>query len=193
MIRLLLVIMLLSTAKFSYSQDHDSIRVHVDSVLTILKTNSLYSKRVNWKSITAQVRKKARDCKTKAETFSALKIAFNALGDKHAAFYHYDNEYQIDNSQLTQRYSDSLKAEWKKGPRITGKMLGRLAYLTIPYIGANNQAAINKMADAINTQVYNLAENKPEGWIIDLRLNAGGNIRPMMAGLGSFFPNGNLG
>ncbi|MEI9810889.1 MAG: S41 family peptidase [Bacteroidota bacterium] len=35
-----------------------------------------------------------------------------------------------------------------------------------------------------------LALNNPEGWIIDLRLNGGGNIRPMLAGMAMFFTPG---
>lgn len=88
------------------------------------------------------------------------------------------------------RYSDSLKANWTKGPRIYNKMIGDAAYINIPTMAVNKQEDIDKYANWIYDAVAGLAENNPKGWIIDVRSNAGGNIRPMMAGLGMFFNDG---
>lgn len=174
-------------------QQPDSVLNHVDSALRILRTNSLYRKAVNWQSVSGKIHEEIKENKTKYATFSALKIAFSALGDKHASYYHYDQVYKPENTSLTSRYSDSLLTTWKKGPVIIAQMLDTKAYLRIPYIGANTQNDIDKMANQINEKVLSLYAKNPSGWIIDLRLNAGGNIRPMVAGLVSFFKDGILG
>jgi C-terminal processing protease CtpA/Prc len=49
---------------------------------------------------------------------------------------------------------------------------------------------IDKYANRIYDAVTELHKKNPKGWIIDLRLNAGGNIRPMLAGLSMFFKDG---
>jgi len=177
----------------SKAQSTDSIKNHIDSALNILKTNSLYSKNVNWDNIYSRVNEAAKNSKTKADTFAALNIAFNALEDKHAVFYHYDNQFRVDNKSLTDRYSDSLKTEWKKGPRILAEMVGTSAYLRIPYIGSKSEKEIKAMGELMQSKIEELVKNKPKNWIIDLRLNAGGNIRPMVAGLSPFFSDGILG
>ncbi len=172
------------------AQMQDSIRVHLDSCLYILKENSLYADRVNWKKTKKQVFEKAKSAKTKSEAFEALKIAFEALGDKHSAYYHLDDSYTLDNKELTSRYSDSIRAGWKRGPRIEGKIINGMAYLSIPYMGVNKQEQIDTHANWVYNEIAKLQKQNPKGWIIDLRLNGGGNIRPMLAGLAPFFKDG---
>lgn len=189
------LILLFFSIFFSYSsntigQTPDSVKAYIDSSLEILTKNSLYAYTVNWEKIKNKVYDSAKDAKNKSETFSALKIAFDALGDKHAAYYQYDDQYKLNNPALFERYSDSIKAAWSKGPKITSKIIEGIAFINIPFIGVNKQVDIDKFANWINDAIGELTKNNPKGWIIDLRLNAGGNIRPMLAGLAMFFKNG---
>lgn len=185
----LIVVFLVFSSVKSFSQA-DSVKQYVDSSLVILKNNSLYSKNVNWNKITDQVYEKAKTAKTKAATFEALKIAFESLKDKHAAYYQYDDEYKLQNPELNSRISDSLKASWKRGLKIDNKMIGDIAYISIPTLGVGKQADIDKYANWIYEAVSKLNDKKPKGWIVDLRMNGGGNIRPMLAGLSMFFNDG---
>lgn len=178
---------------FNYSaiaQMADSIRLHIDTCLFTLKQNSLYADRVNWPEVEQEVFTRAGQAKTKAETFEALKIAFDALGDKHAVYYHYDNSYRLGNAALMNRYSDSVKAAWTRGPRIDGQMINGVAYLAVPFMGVNRQEQIDCYANWLYDEVAKLQKQDPKGWIIDLRLDGGGNIRPMLAGLAMFFGEG---
>lgn len=168
----------------------DSVKQYVDSTLILLRNNSLYSKNVNWKSINQKVKEKSKSAKKKAETFDALKIAFDALGDKHAVYYQYNDQYRLENKELSARISDSLKAGWKRGLKIDNKMIGDIAYISIPTLGVGKQADIDKYANWIYDAVNKLNDKNPKGWIIDLRMNGGGNIRPMLGGLSMFFDDG---
>lgn len=186
-----LILLLLFTGLAAAAQAPlpDSIKKHIDSCLAILETNSLYSPSVNWHKIRQMVFAKAKNAKVKAGTFEALKIAFDALGDKHAMYYHYDDQYKLNNDVLMARYTDSIKAAWLEGPRIVHRMINGVAYLRVPFMGVNKQKDIDERANALYRAVKDLQEQAPTGWIIDLRLNGGGNIRPMLAGLASFFPD----
>lgn len=168
----------------------DSIRLHIDSCLSILKENSLYSNSLHWQEIEVKVFEKAKTAITKADTFEALKIAFNALRDKHAAYYQNDHSYKLDNPELMVRYSDSIKVAWKRGPRIDGRMINDIAYFAVPYMGVNKQEQIDSYSNWLYDEVAKLQLQNPKGWVIDLRLNGGGNIRPMLAGLAMFFGQG---
>ena len=170
-------------------QAPDSVKAYIDSSLEILNKNSLYAYKVNWEKIKNEVYDSAKYAKNKSETFSALKIAFDALGDKHAAYYQYDDQYKLDNPALFERYSDSIKAAWSLGPRIITKLIDDIAYINIPFIGVGKQVDIDKFANLIYNGIIDLSKKNPKGWIIDLRLNAGGNIRPMLAGVAMFFNN----
>lgn len=179
--------------KFSLAQElPDSIKQHIDTSLNVLKKHSLYSNKVDWDKIRQNVHYAAHlaKAKNKSETFESLKIAFDALGDKHAAYYQFNHQYKLPNKELEARQSDSLKAGWKMGARIVNKMIGDVAYLSIPYMGVNKQADIDKYANWLYDAVAALNKSNPKAWVIDLRLNGGGNIRPMLAGLGMFFDDG---
>ncbi|MCR5863123.1 S41 family peptidase [Flavobacterium sp. J372] len=168
----------------------DTTRTYIDSSLTILRNHSLYSKKVNWNKIEKQIYAKAATAKNNTEIFDALKIAFNAVGDKHAAYYSYNDQYKIEDLELNARFTDSLRAALAKGPRVLNKMIGDVAYINIPFMGVQKQAQIDELANLVNNSIAALLKNNPKGWIIDLRLNAGGNIRPMLGGLAPFFKNG---
>ncbi len=186
------LIMLLLTAFClpGKSQMPDSVRQHIDSCLLVLKEHALYADQVNWQVTEKKVLESAKTAKTKSETFEALKIAFDALGDKHAAYYQYNDAYKLDNAPLMNRYSDSVKAAWRRGPRIDGRMIGDVAYFAVPFMGARGQEQIDTYGRWLYNEVARLQKLNPKGWIIDLRLNGGGNIRPMMAGLAPFFEEG---
>ncbi len=172
------------------AQMPDSIRMHVDSSLTLLKEHSLYTDRVNWEEMRKSVMEQAQTATTKAGTFTALKAAFDALGDKHAAYYQYEDHYRIDNSALLIRYSDSIKAAWSKGPGIVARIIDSMGYISIPYMAAGKQEDIDKYANWLYDAISGLLKHNPKGWIVDLRLNGGGNIRPMLAGVAMFFDDG---
>ncbi len=175
------------------AQMADSIKNYIDSAIGILQQNSIYAARVNWPAMKEAVHQKAAGAKTKAETFGALTLAFTALGDKHAAYYHYDDMFRLPDTLLDNRYDDSIKAAWKRGPGLFEQMIGDFAYINVPFMGVTKQEDIDRNANWLYEAVSKLAANGPKGWIIDLRRNAGGNIRPMMAGLAMFFNDGVLG
>lgn len=171
----------------------DSIRIHLDSSLAVLKNNSLYAKQVDWKTVEQRVFASAQAATTRAQTFEALKIAFEALGDKHAAYYQYADQYKLANPGLMARYSDSIKVAWSRGPKINSRMIDDIAYLSVPFMGVGKQTDIDRYANRLYEAVLALHAQKPRGWIVDLRLNGGGNIRPMLAGLSVFFEDGVVG
>ncbi|MGN6421389.1 MAG: S41 family peptidase [Pseudobacter sp.] len=172
------------------AQIPDSLVNHIDSCLAILQQHSLYSKRVNWPSVKAAVLSQIKLPATKEQLSGPLHIAFDALGDKHAVYYHYADEYKIQNPSLYARYSDSIRAAWLKGPRISGEKIGAMAYVRVPYMGVTKQVDIDGMANWLYRTVADLQLQNPSGWIIDLRLNGGGNVIPMLAGLAPFFKDG---
>lgn len=186
----LLLLTVLLNVTVVYGQLPEVVRNHIDSSLLILKNHSLYSNKVDWSKVEKSVYEKARSAATPGETFVALKIAFDALDDKHAAYYQFEDEYRVENNELLNRYSDSIKAAWSKGPRIHTEIIDGIAYISIPFLRAGKQEDIDKYANWIYNEIAKLNQKNPSGWIIDLRLNGGGNIRPMLGGLSAFFDDG---
>lgn len=51
---------------------------------------------------------------------------------------------------------------------------------------------IDYCANWLADSIISLSKHKPTAWIIDLRLNSGGQTIPMMAALASFFEEGTI-
>ena len=73
------------------------------------------------------------------------------------------------------------------------------AYVVIPMCGAKysnmqeNQGDFQAYADSLHTIAAGLEASHPSGWIVDLRGNGGGNMYPMIAGIGFVLGEGPLG
>ncbi len=175
-----------------HAQMADSTQVYIDSSLTLLKQHSLYGKKVKWDVVEKEVYIKAALAKNGVEAFDALTPAFIALGDQHAAYYSYNAQFRLPNKELENRYTDSIRAGWAAGAKIVTDMVDGVAYVRVPAMNVGKQQDIDRLANWLYNAIAFLAKQNPKGWIIDLRLNAGGNIRPMMAGLAPFFDDGTI-
>ncbi|MEI9810888.1 MAG: hypothetical protein WDO16_25100 [Bacteroidota bacterium] len=73
--------------------------------------------------------------KIKRKRFEALKIAFDALATNMRPTTNMMINTKSKDTALMLRYSDSIKAAWKKGPTVTNRMIDDIAYISIPYMG----------------------------------------------------------
>lgn len=73
---------------------------------------------------------------------------------------------------------------------VSRMLLPKMAYLRIPVVLAQDSASVVAYANRINDSLLNLLRQGAKGVIIDLRLNQGGNMYPMIAGLRSLFKEG---
>jgi carboxyl-terminal processing protease len=171
------------------AQQPDSVKNYIDSALTIMQKQSLYAGHLNWKAIRDTVFVKARHVKNYNQAFPAIAYAFFRLKDDHGmvagpdTFARYPSPINFENLN-----SPGLKKEAAKGPRIVMAILANhIAYLRVPTMLVNRQQAMNMIANQLRDSLCVLAASHPGGFIIDLRINNGGNSAPMLSGLGPLF------
>lgn len=186
------VLILLIPLQEIYAQRPDSVKVFLDSALNIMEKNSIYSKQVNWKSIRAESFKMAKNAKNYTETNSALQYAFNTLNDKHGWLVFDDTEYRNPKFKPdTSRITADIKRAASRGARIyCGVIDDHYAYISIPFFGGQSGATMNSFAQKIQDSLCKVITPKTKGIIVDLRLNAGGNLFPMMIGLANVLGDG---
>jgi len=165
------------------------------------KETSMYSSIINWDILTKQVKVKAENAKTIQELKPAFETLLNGLRDHHgkvinskdysyiAWFTDYKNKRYIDNrifdNEIWKIVNDtSIKFEYKL-------LTHRIGYLKI--VGIGPLVDIQKEAEKIRAAVIKLSKNKVKSWIIDLRYNGGGNMYPMVTGLGTLIGDGIVG
>jgi carboxyl-terminal processing protease len=75
----------------------------------------------------------------------------------------------------------------------TYKVIDSCGYILVPPFHGGNHDIILAFADSLQYAIQTLAGSGIKGWIIDLRQNTGGNMEPMIAGLGPLFSSDKLG
>ena len=179
----------LSTLPYAtMAQQPDSVKIFVDSALNIMQSHSMYSDKVNWKEVRLKVKDLAGHAKNYAEAGDAVKYAFNALGDKHGWLVLDDKDYRNpDFKPDTGRLSANIKQAASKGPKVYAGNVDGYAYISIPFFGGHDTASMNAFAQRIQDSLCNYLSRDTKGAILDLRLNAGGNLYPMIVGVSNIY------
>ena len=161
---------------------------YLEAALDIMEENALRRDAVDWTQLRAAAFERAQGAQVPADTHSAIAEALAALGDNHSFF-------------LPPRPSSSSSSNTGTSPsgpsfeEPTGSIVSEgIALLTIPeHSSAHPPEDRVRYAEIIHTFISEHSESGTEGWIIDLRKNGGGNMWPMLAGLGPLLGDGVLG
>lgn len=148
-------------------------------LIQFVKENSLYSDSLDWSLIEEELKELPVNQDSLAVKFLIGKL--ETVGDFHAHYFSKESAIKMAKENL-----DSLKPH--------AKYLGdSIAYIEIPRFQSVNTKVCESFANQIQSLIRSLDTNLINGWIIDLRENNGGNMAPMIAGLGPLTGEGNLG
>lgn len=165
-----------------------SAQNYVNSVIDIMQANSYHRKTLVWSDIRSASLAKLGATPSASSIDSALKTAILMLGDNHS-FIRKANGDLIFSDGFSHRCAD---------PGIAKPQLPEnIAYIKVRgnFSASGNTGAAelatqaNELQDAIKTQ----DKASLVGWIVDIRGNNGGNMWPMIAGVGPLLGEGTLG
>jgi carboxyl-terminal processing protease len=174
----------------------DSVRKVVDTLINYGKTKSIYRNKVNWQILEDSVRKQAAKAKTITEVMPAVALFYQLLGDFHGFTSYHKKIYKWRTKSIaldTLKYK-SLIAKVKHTTQPESKILAKgYGYLLIPANNPTVAGADDVLAQQIQDSLSKLHLEKLKGLIIDLRANPGGDMYPMILGVGNLLGNGQLG
>jgi carboxyl-terminal processing protease len=187
-----------------------SPRAYVEEALNYMQNNALHKHSIDWHAVREQTLARAKDAKTTWDTYPAIAYAITQLGEKHTWFDLPDNlpaeRRQALDGEIKKILArpDPLKpSPFMPSKELKGHLIhsshGDLAYVVVPMcIGRfaeweKNGPDFQQFADKLHGLVLELQAQKPLGWIIDLRGNGGGNVWPMLAGIGVVLGEADLG
>lgn len=187
----LLILFLLST-RLLQAQVPDSVQVFTDSALRVMQEHSVFSRTVNWQQVRDSVQLMTATARTYQDAYPALQYAFHQLGDKHGWLLLDGKEYRNPAFRFdTTRITANIKQAAAKGARIyTACIQQQYAYISIPFFGGQAVADVKKFAQRLQDSLCRHITAQTKGIILDLRLNAGGNIVPMIAGVANVLGDG---
>lgn len=187
-----------------------SPRAYVGEALNYMQQSALNRRSINWESLRSETFARAKDAKTTWDTYPAIAYAITQLGERHSWFQLPDNlppgrrqALEAEIKKILARPDPDKPSPFAPSKEIKGHMIhatkGNFAYIVVPMcIGRfaeweKNGPDFQQFADKLHGLSLDLQAQKPAGWIIDLRGNAGGNMWPMLAGIGAVLGEGDLG
>lgn len=160
--------------------------VTVDSIYSLIKARSIYRNHADWIKIDSSFKNKLQKAKNDLDSLKSLLPVFELLGDVHSNINYKNNTYSnypsFDDATLQYLIPLVQKSQEQDGKIKTCLIEHHFAYIQIPGIQAWGEQ-INTYAKAISDSLCALPLNKIKGYIIDLRLNSGGQLSSMVSGL----------
>jgi carboxyl-terminal processing protease len=186
-------------------------RGYLEHALDLMQKNALNKNSIDWAEVHRQTLARARDAKTTFDTYPAIVFALTQLKEHHSFLQLPDTlggaQRAAINAEIFKlRGSTESKASLspfaprkgmeghvdRRGGGVFAHVVGPMC---IPRYSEweKNGPDFQDFAKKLHGIVLDLQAQKPEGWIIDLRGNGGGNMWPMLAGIGAVLGEGDVG
>ena len=159
-----------------------SPQTYLEALIGVMESSSVHRLTINWADFRARVMAEAENAQTIPDTFPAIRTALTLLNDGHSAY------VPASGGPTIFVRTRSCAAPAAPAPDVPAD----IGYVKVTSFSGTADEALayaNRIQDTIRaTDRDGLA-----GWIVDLRGNGGGNMWPMIAGLGPIVGEGLLG
>ena len=159
---------------------------YISAFIDTVRKNSINRDAINWQDYERTMYNLATEASTVKDTYPILRYGLGLLEDGHSSF-----------------KTPEERSNWKGGtneevillPEMKSEYLGDgIGYINVPTFGSGSKNAATAYADTLHSHFTSLYQQyNVEKWIIDLRDNSGGNMWPMLAGLGPLYDDNKLG
>lgn len=155
---------------------------YLRQALTIIRENSLHRATIDWESVSAATWQRADGAQELADTYPAIEFALQAINDGHSFF---------RPPTIAEKIQTGSEDSRNRPP--TGQLLkSNIAYLHVPDFMGSMEASM-VYARTLQQLIGELDARAPMGWMVDLTDNTGGNMFPMLIGLGPLFDSEEIG
>jgi hypothetical protein len=216
---LLAAVVLTAGAPWSHAQANagemsESARSYLTGVLDTMEKSALNRDSIDWKRVRTETFVLAGNAQTTTDTYVAIAHAIGELKEHHS-FLMLPDSLDKDRKQAIQRQMGVELAKMRGTPRASrgrspfaareieghiDRRDGKLfAHVVVPHCSAQysewekNVPYFQEFTKKLKGIVADLMAQKPEGWLVDLRGNGGGNMWPMLAGITAILGEGDLG
>jgi len=176
---------------------------YVDEAIAIVRDNALFADRVDWPVLSMRLHAEADAAKSPFEAYPALVTLVRALGDHHSFVQLPAERAAAYPAAMGTAFAAPPDATRPRAPDraflgrrdITGQDAivtgARVRTVVVPANADNDPAALRAYAARLHRAV--VTGPAPCGYVVDLRGNSGGNMTPMVAGLGVLLGDGAVG
>jgi carboxyl-terminal processing protease len=159
-----------------------SVKIYLLELMDIMKANSVNKNTIDWPTFTKNVLDEAKGSVEVKDADLALKLALTQLGDNHSFIQTIDNRYLFGKKTI----------EFIPETDFINVDFDDIGYVKVGG-NFNSPNDPNVLATNIQNEIKAFDKLNLKGWIVDLRGNGGGNMWPMIAGLGPILGEGLIG
>jgi len=181
----------------------------LDNAIDIMRQHALHGQDVDWAALRVEAFKRAGGAFNPIDTYPAIYWALVQLGDPGSHLRLPPGLYpdQIALMQQAEKEAESTapastRRDAPPSPFTTRRLpeghivaaQGRnFGYVVLPRCSAKDNDGLLLYAADVRRILTDLSAQNPKGWIVDLRGNTGGNMWPMLTGIGPILGEGNVG
>jgi carboxyl-terminal processing protease len=152
-----------------------------------MREHALRRADVDWLSLRAEALEHARGAATAGEAHLAVRFAVRELGDRHS----YLQSAAATRALATTAVSNARTGSPLAAPR-GQRLADSVAYVNVPGFAGGTPLQQVEFAEQVKNTIQATDGTDVCGWVVDLRQNTGGNLWPMLAGVGPLLGEGEL-
>lgn len=149
-----------------------AVQAYLDSALALMQRWSLRRSDIDWPALRARAEWRIRGAVTVEDSYRAIRAALAELGDSHSFFMQPSGASGWNSRGVD--FPDSSVRRYRD----------RIGYISIPGYPGSDSAASVTFARQMQKAIARTDAPELCGWVVDLRQDVGGNMWPMLAGIG---------
>ena len=157
----------------------EQVRAYLDELIGLMQAHSLNRLTIDWSAFRATVFAQASGAQSIPASYPAIQAALNALGDGHSLY------YAASGTVLGAARRIACGGSGADTPVLPAD----IGYVRVPAFSGTADAATTLATDLQRT-IMSADQGDVIGWIVDVRGNGGGNMWPMIAGVGPVLGEG---
>jgi len=161
---------------------------YVEEALALLAEHSLEYGELDWPALVARVRLQTRGARDVEGAYLAVRYALGELGDGHSYFMTPAQMRRLETAPVSNARTGRPSVAPRGMPIAPG-----IGYLQVPGFAGGEHRAQAAFAADLQSRIAALAADGACGFVVDLRANSGGNLWPMLVGLGPLLGDGEVG
>src|SRR5277367_3446141 len=182
----------------------------LDNAIDIMRQHALHGQGVDWPEVRTEAFKRAGGAFNPIDTYPAIYWTLVQLGDPGShlrlppglypdqiALLQQAEKEALTNAPGGARVDNSIPTAFTSRRLPEGHVItaqGRnFGYVVLPRCSAKDNDGLLLYAADIRRILADIAAQNPKGWIVDLRGNTGGNMWPMLTGIGPILGDGPAG
>lgn len=171
----------------SWPPPTEDIVAYLDEAFDAMRRQSIKRQTTDWNALRASMTHWARGARTIEDSYFAIRAALSQLKDRHSSF------YTPERAAVLRGTPGSSGALPPSPPPTALALDDSVGYLSVPFFVGQGATQTTRFADDLQSVIAAVDSSELCGWIVDLRHNSGGNVFPMLAGVGPILGEGNAG